>query len=359
MAYAILFIFAVTALLSILEQYMGKTKWIPYILIGITLILLAGLREVGIDPDSENYAGSYRNYMFADDSVTGGVEYSFTLLAAFFNFFTDDVHAIFLFYAFWGLSLKFFAITRYTKEDVFLSVMLYLAFYYELHEVTQIRTGILSGCYLLALLEIGDGRRWRALLYLAIGCIFHVSGIILLPLVFLSNKIASMKSRTFWASLIPFGYLLYFAGMGILMSMESSIPYIGDKLELYQKGAEVIAAQVNVNVFSPLQLFTIALYIYLFIFYDTIAEQNKYFPVLMKAFSIGIFCLPTFAALPTLAERLNNLFNIVTIILYANIYYTIKPSFYGKVLVFAIGIILLNYGLPYIDEFTFLWKSST
>ena len=48
MAYAILFIFAVTALLSILEQYMGKAKWILFAIIGITLILLAGLREVGI-----------------------------------------------------------------------------------------------------------------------------------------------------------------------------------------------------------------------------------------------------------------------------------------------------------------------
>lgn len=358
MAYAILFIFAVTALLSILEQYMGKAKWILFAIIGITLILLAGLREVGIDPDSENYANAYRNYMFADDSISGGVEYSYILLSAFFNFFTDDVHILFLFYAFFGLALKFFAITRYTKEDVFLSVMLYIAFYYELHEVTQIRTGILSGLFLLALIEVGEGRRLRALLFLAIGCLFHVSGIILLPFVFLSNKIASMKSRFIWASLIPLGYLLYFAGMGVLMNMESSIPYIGDKLEIYQKGAEMIATQVNVNVFSPLQLFTMALYIFLLIFYDTIAEENKYFPILMKAFSIGIFCLPAFAALPTLAERLNNLFNIVTIILYANIYYTIKPSFYGRLLVIAIAIILLNYGLFYIDNFIFLWKSS-
>lgn len=355
MAYAIIFIFVITALISLVEKYLGKYKWIPYILIGLTLILLAGLREIGIDPDSENYAETYRNYYNSND-LTTTVEYSFVMLSAFFNYFTDDAHAIFLFYAFVGLSLKFYAFAQYSREAVFLSLLLYVAFYFELHEVTQIRTGILSALFLLSIKPLSEGKRWAFLLLIALGCFFHISGIILLPLVFLSNKPQTLRGRFLWAMLIPAGYFLYFFGMGVLMTMESSIPYIGDKIALYQKGAEMIVTDVNVNVFSPLQVFTIFLYSYMLFFYDTLVDENPYFPLMMKVFSIGIFCLPAFAALPVLAERLNNLFNIVYILLFANIYYTIKPRFYGRLLVIFVALIFLNYGLTYIDKFTLLWE---
>lgn len=355
MAYTILFLFVLTALLSLVEKYLGRYKWIPYVLIGLTLVLLAGFREIGIDPDSENYAETYRNY-YNTDKLTTSVEYSYIVISAFLNLFTEDAHAIFLFYALVGLSLKFFAFARFSKDALFLCVLLYMAFYYELHEVTQIRTGILSGCFLLALKPIAEGRRWMALILIAIGTFFHVSGVVLLPFVFLNNNQLSYKKRVMWAMLIPAGYFLYFFGMGVLMTMESTIPYIGEKLAIYQKSAEMIVTDVNVNIFSPLQLFTIMLYGYLLIFYDTLTAENPYFPLMMKIFTIGIFCLPTFAVLPVLAERLNNLFNIVYIFLFANIYYTIKPHFYGKLLVFCIALIFLNYGLQYIDNFTLLWE---
>lgn len=355
MAYTIIFLFILTALLSVIEKYLGRYKWIPYVLIGLMLILLAGFREIGIDPDSENYADTYRNY-YNTDKLTTSVEYSYIIISAFLNIFTEDAHAIFLLYAFIGLSLKFIAFTRFSDDALFLMVLLYMAFYYELHEVTQIRTGILSGCFLLSLKPIAEGRRWMALILIAIGAFFHVSGVVLLPLIFLNNKALNKKRRFLWAALIPAGYFLYFFGMGVLMTMESSIPYIGEKLAIYQKGAEMIVTDVNVNIFSPLQLFTILLYGYLLFFYETLTEENKYFPLMMKIFSIGIFCLPAFAALPVLAERLNNLFNIVYIILFANIYYTVKPYFYGKLLVIAIALIFLNYGIPYIDNFTLLWE---
>lgn len=355
MAYAIIFLFLLTALLSIVEKYLGRYKWIPYVLIGLTLILLAGFREIGIDPDSENYADTYRNY-YNTDKLTTSVEYSFIIISAFLNLFTEDAHAIFLFYALVGLSLKFFAFSHFSENSLFLSVLLYIAFYYELHEVTQIRTGILSGFFLLSLKPIAEGKRWIALILIAVGAFFHVSGVVLLPLVFLNNNPLSYKRRLLWAALIPAGYFLYFFGMGVLMTMESSIPYIGEKLALYQKGAEMIVTEVNVNIFSPLQFFMMLLYAYLLFFYDTLTEENKYFPLMMKIFTIGIFCLPAFAALPVLAERLNNLFNIVYIILFANIYRTINPHFFGKLLVISIALILLNYGLTYIDKFIFLWE---
>lgn len=352
MGYIIIFIFFFVALLTMVEQRMGKYRLPIYLLVGLSLILVAGLREVGIDPDSENYESTFLNYYHEDTSMA--IEVSYLLLSRIVNIFTNDVHVLFLFYAFWGLSLKFFAF-RKLSEYWFLPIVVYIAFYYNLHEVTQIRTGVLSGLYLLAIPLIAAGKRMKAFVLLLIGIFFHTSGIALLPLLFLNNKKSGKKQRLFWASLIPISYIFFFGGNALLLNFSSSIPYIGDKLALYQTGAERGLLTVSVNVFSPLQLLSIMLYFYLLLFYDTISQYNKYFPLMMKCFSIGIFFFATLSIVPVFAQRFSYLFNIVNIILYSNLVYTFKQRWIGKLIIIVLSTVLLNYGLGYI-EFPFLWE---
>ena len=346
----IIAIFIIVVILSYIEDYLGKYKLPLYLLIGFTLILLAGLREVGIDPDSQNYEISFQRYY--DSSAQERVEYSYTFISMLLNFITDDVHILFLFYAFWGLTLKFVAFRKYSAQW-FLPLVVYLAYYYELHEVTQIRTGILSGCLLLAIKPIAEGKRKIALCILLIGSIFHISGLMLLPLVFLSNKPMSTKEKIIWASLIPISYVIYFAGANLIVN--TNLPYIGDKLALYQKGVEKGLISVSVNVFSPMQMFSVMLYYYLLFFHDTLVKFNKYFVVMMKILTLGLFCFAAFAILPVMAQRVCYLFSIVNVILYTNICYTIKQKWIGITLVSLISLIILNYGLGYIN-FPFLWK---
>lgn len=350
MGYIILVIFIFTALLCYLEDYIKKYRLPLYLLIGLILILVAGLREVGIDPDSENYEYHYQHYYYSN--VLEGVEYSYILLSSFFNNFTSDVHILFLFYAAVGISLKFLAFRKY-NISYFLPVLVYIAFYYELHENTQIRTCILSGLLLLAIIEIADKNKKKAIILLSIGAFFHTSALLLFPLVFLSNKPLTKKQKIICACLIPISYIIYFSGMSLIMN--TNIPYIGDKLAMYQKGAEKGLLTVSVNVFSPLQLLTIILYYYTLYFHDTIITFNKYTPLLLKTAAIGIFAFASFAILPVFAQRVSFLFNIVNIILYSSIMYTIKPKWIGITIVVSISVVLLNYGLGYIN-FPFLWK---
>ena len=63
MPYIILILFILTSTLCFLEHRLSKKYNITiYITLGVILIILAGLREVGIDPDSDNYEAAYRNY---------------------------------------------------------------------------------------------------------------------------------------------------------------------------------------------------------------------------------------------------------------------------------------------------------
>jgi len=352
MEYIIILTFVFCALLALFEEHMGQYRWAIYISMGVVLILIAGLREIGVDPDSINYESTY---LSADNMKDGTVEYSFILLSKFFNYLTSDVHGLFLFYALFGVGLKLYAFPKFGKL-VFLPLMMYISYYFIAHECMQIRTGILSGIMLLAVIAIGEQQRKKALVLILLGSIFHMSALILVPVLFLSNKEMTRKQLIIWGSVIPAGYLLSFLGLTVFMNLPFQIPYISDKLTLYQEATEKgVIDFASVNIFSPLQLATIALFYYLLFFHDTIAKSDKFYPILIKTFALGIFSYAAFSFFPVLAERVNMLLKTVTIILYADIYQTIRPKWASISILFVLGLLYLNYSMPYIGVDLF-WK---
>ena len=349
MGVIIFIIFALVVALSFLENSLKEsTKQKLYWFFGIVLVLVAGLREVGVDPDSLNYEYAFHHY--DDENISGAIEYSYFLISEILGHLTNDVHIIFVFYAIFGVLLKFKAFRKYVPEMWFLPVAVYLSFIYELHEMTQIRTGIMSALFLLAIQPIAE-RKWiKSLLLICLGMFFHISAIVLIPLIFLSNKEMSLKSRMFWTAVIPASYVFYMLGSILLVNIP--IPYIENKLENYAKTSETMES--SLNVFSPLHLFTIMLFLYLMYFYNTIKEHNKYFPLMMKIFAISIFSFTAFAFLPVLANRLSYLFRIVTIVLFCNIYYTIRPKWAAMLVVTMVALVYMAYTFSYIFQIKIL-----
>jgi hypothetical protein len=353
MGYIVVIIVFIAVLLSLIEDRIKKYRLFLYITLSIVLILLAALREVGIDPDSENYEYTFLHYDNPD--ALDKVEYTYLLFSRIINFFTNDVHALFLLYAFFGVGLKFIAI-RKLSPFWFLPVVIYLSYYFVQHECMQIRTGVLSGILLLIIYYLGEGMRRKAFILLCIGTLFHYSALILLVLFLFSNKPMSNKQRITWAMFIPAAYAMYLLGFSLIFGGSfESIPYIGNKIALYQAATEKGMSVASINVFSPLQIFTIFLYYYILYFHDTIIEKNKYFPLMIKFFNLGIFSYVAFAFFPVVATRFSMLFQVVSIILYANIYYTFRPKWAGIAVIILIAMIHLNYSLPNIG-LTFLWE---
>lgn len=345
MAYLILILFAVLCVLALIEDRLpSKYHNMVFAFVGLCLVMMAGLREIGLDPDSENYAAAYRNY-YTEDSIEK-VEFTYTILCAVMNMFTDDPHSVFLFYALFGVALKFIAFRRYTNMYL-LATLVYLSFYFELHEMTQMRTGILSGLYLLAIPYIADKKRLYAFFLFLIGFCFHYSAALFLPLLFLSNKSFGKFSYWFWLSVIPFAYVMYFVGGAMIFSAD--LPLIGTKLAAYQEAVDKGINFVQVNVFGPFQLLTILIFYYLMVFQKTIIKENKYFPLMMKFFAIGMASYIVLAFLPVMAQRVSYLLRIVTIILFVNIYLTIRPKWLAIIFVELLALIYMNYGLQYID----------
>ena len=124
------------------------------------------------------------------------------------------------------------------------------------------------------------------------------------------------------------------------------IAYIENKITNYEKTSDIVEA--SLNVFSPLHLFTISLYVYIMYFYDTIKEYKKYLSLMMKIFTLSIVAFTAFSFLPVLANRMSYLLRIVTIILFGNIYYTIRPRYVGLLVVILIALVYMAYTFSYI-----------
>ena len=348
--YIVIGLFFLAAMLALIERYLGWYRQPAYLLLGALLVVAAGFREIGIDPDSENYEYTFLHSDAASSEVLERIEFSYLWISSFINLFTNDVHWLFLVYAFLGLTFKFIAFRRLT-EFWFLPVVVYIGYYFIAHEMMQIRTGVLSGLFLLALYHRTEGRWLVAVLLILIGSFFHYSGFILLPLLFLSTENMSLKRRLVWFALIPASYIVFFLGINVMFS--SDIPLIGNKIISYQSEEDIGKGVGYVNVFRPLHVFSIVLLAYLLFFYDSIVKQSKCFTLLLKVFILGLSVYQVFGFLPVLAQRLNMLLLTVSIPLYSYVYYTIRPNWVAVLVVILIAFVLLNYGLPLISTYLF------
>lgn len=332
MIYVLVAILLIACILVYFEDYMADVKWNIYIGMGVLLVLIAALRPLGMDNDSENYEIYFLNY---DTPIFENfVEFSYRFLSKWLYFLFKDVHSIFFLYAAIGITLKFIAIRRLTPL-IFLSLAVYLGNYYILHEFTQIRAGIASGLLLLSIKPLSEGKRLHAMVYMLVALFFHYSSIIMLPMLLLSNKEMSFKWRVIWMMIVPVGYVAYFMHVGIT---SLPIPYIQEKMDMYEELRDKNIVGEDINVFNLVFLTKIIIYMYLFYMYDTIKVYNKYLPIMLKITGFSIFSFIALSSIPVIAFRVSELYGIIDIILFTNIFYTVRPAWLARTIVIVIGI---------------------
>ena len=342
MGYILLSVLLITIILCYLEDYIKRYRSFLYILMGFVMVLIAGLREIGLDPDSENYEYSFQHYY--QSSEMGMVEPSFTLISAVLNVFTDNVHFLFLVYAFLGVTIKLYAFKK-NLQCIFVPMMLYISFYFVLHEMTQIRAGVVSALFLLAVYYIAKKEKRKALLLIIVGSFFHYSSLALLPILMFGNKNFNRKENIMIALLIPLSYLIYFGGISMLLNTD--IPLIGNKLAIYQQAMEKGKMTVNINVFDPVHLVSVMLFYYTLYFRKTITAFNENYNVVIKIVALGLFLHTSLAFLPVLALRISQLYCIVNIFLFSGIVYTFKQKWMGITILVLLSIFQMYLALPH------------
>lgn len=324
----VLSIFCATLLFALFPPPTQSRRKLLFIVLGIVMICVAGLK---IENSDQDYATYVKMYKHINDDVNILTEPSFEWIAKL----SSTSLMMFVIYAILSVSLKFVAIKQLT-ELWFLSVMIYCSYFFLLHDFTQIRVAVSSGFLLLCIKPIYE-RDWkRFFIYSGIAILFHYSAIIILPLWVLGSKPRIM----ILALSVPFAYLIYFSGINIIATIP--IPYLQTKLAIYQKMQELGDDKWSViNVFNLVFLAKITIFYLLILKYKLIALQNKYVPILMKIQAVSIISFPIFAKMPILGFRISELFGIVEVITIPLIYYVLVPRFFSKLVVCGIGFILI------------------
>ena len=308
-----------------------------YIAVGVALTLIAALRPEGIDRDYTEYISHFRNY----DTIVM-LEPTFKAIAWFVHrFLGANPTLLFAIYAALGVGLKMVAI-RELSNMALLSVAIYISQFFILHEMTQIRAGVASGVLLLAIKPLYDRNLWRFLFIVLCATAFHLSGIIILALWFLSPT----RRLKLYPIIIPAAIALSILEVDITGLIP--IPYLSAKIELYQNIKEYTDSVHNhINIFNAIYLVRLALCYLLFWAAPTLAKQNRYYTLMLKIYTLSLAALPLFANLPVMAHRVYELLGIVEIILIPTLVYIIRPKGVAYLTVFCYGFCTLMLSLFY------------
>lgn len=320
------------------EDFLGKYKWLAYTLIGICLIMYAGFRPIGFDRDSSNYEALF---MHPDDRVSAiSVEPFFLIICKILYFVSPDAQILLLFFAILGITMKFFAIKRLTPL-FFLPLIIYVGNFYILHDLTQIRAGIASGCFLLSIKPLSEDKKLKAFIYILSGALFHYSAFALLPLLLLNNKLISRHMKFVLACIVPICFALYILDLDLLTTIP--IPYITSKVETYKALSEYSLDKES--ILNPFPLIKMAVFLYLLYFSETVKLYIPSIYIIIKILGCSLVAYFVFSSVKIVSMRISELYGVVELIAYSSIVYTIKPLCVARFVVCIIAFIEIYFNL--------------
>jgi len=330
------------------ERLLLRDKVMVYVVLGITMILIAGFREVGIVPDTEAYEAMF--YAKSNSFSTKITEPTFTFLSETLHSWDFGITALFLIYAIISIPLRLTAIWKLSSIPLF-TLTVYISHYYQLHDVVQMRCAVASALFLLALYYRLQQQKLYSLLCIVVGFFFHFSAIVGLLIFVINNKPLKNWQIAVLYSIIPIGIVFSILGFDIAQFIPSEIG--GTKLELYREMKEKgIEGDLEGIPFyrDPAILSSICLFYGCLFFNRLLSEKNHYLPIFLKIMGIAFICKFTLANLSSVvASRLFEYFDIVSIFLWTSAIYAFRPIEMGKTVIYlASTLIFLSGSLFYI-----------
>lgn len=308
-----------------------------FVLLVVVLFIMAGWRPIGIDGDSNTYLVYYNT----DERDL--VEPSFIFIKDLAKNVFDSPRAMFVMYALLSVPIKAWGITRMTKLW-YLSALIWLSNFYMIHDINQIRVSVGLAIFFVSLPFLVKGERWKYLLLILLACCFHVTCVVLIPLVLLSNKPLGRTWKAILYILPLLGYLL--AALNIDPITYLQLPYVQDKLDIYisLRDNGILENDV-INLFNPAYILRIVAYYFLLWKYETLKKHTDTLPLLLKIFAISIISFTMLSFMPILSYRIGDMFGCVEILLFPYLVYTVRPLLAGQVVVILFATVKLLLGI--------------
>lgn len=336
MVVSLVLLFITCASLSFVEDRLtDRDKKIIYMLLGIVMILIAGLREVGSTPDTETYEEMF--YSKEDSMILLVTEPSFRQISAFLHSLSLGVNALFLVYAIISIPIHLTALWRISRIP-FLTLTIYISYYYMMHDMVQMRCGVAAGLFLWAIYFYVEKKKLYTLFFILLGIYFHYSAAAGLVIFLLGNGFPKWQRYILYA-IVPVGLVVYFTHTDILSIVPDE--WGGLKLMKYrtmrEKGMDDLIAgwkfEINMNIWMNIVLY------YCCIFYhDYLAKHFKYTSVAIKLQGIG-FCFLFYvnSLSQVVGNRMNDYFSVASVLLWTASFYAFYPKLLSRIISNAIS----------------------
>lgn len=342
---------SLVSLVALFSESISQKKYkFLYYFLALCLIFVAGFRNGESMPDYASYAGYYSYVIGGQFSYF--IEISFTLIVKLANsIIANNSTLMFLIYAIFGVSLKFYAIKKLTPL-IFYSIVVYVSNYFIIHEMIQIRAGVASGFILLSIVSIYKRSSKEFLFLIGLATFFHYSSFIFLILWFLRTK---KFNTVFYFSLIPTAYFIYFfIDLANLLNLVASIlPFSGmaEKLIAYSIAREDLVLNVlGIYPLTRIMIFTFFLY-----FVYKLREHNKYFFILLKMYAFGIFSYIALAMFPVIAVRVAYTLMLTEIIMIPYLIYAIRGYYLPRLIIIFYAFMAFIFNVFFTTYF--VWSS--
>lgn len=333
----VLSLFALVAAFAFLEQSKDKFTLYCYLGVGAALFLLASFKPVEAVADAENYL-----YMAEGGSDELLVEPSFLVISSIAENFFGSTYFLFFLYSLIAIPLKLWTISR-LSQTWFFSLLFWLSHFFIMHDLTQIRASAAVAFFLFGLYFLTQRRRVAFLLCAGAASVFHISAIILFPLVLLGNAPLSGRWKLFLAIAPMIGYAMAIAKFNFMTTIP--IPYIQEKVEIYEAARDAgIMDSDQINIFNAVVMVKLLAYYLLLWKYEVVRERGPEISLWLKIQALSIVCYTAFSFLPAISVRTSELYGVVEILLFPALIYIVRPQWAGKLLAicFASGVILLD-----------------
>lgn len=328
------------------------------------LLFFAGLRPRDSSTDYEIYLQMYDdlNISLSLKDLFGFTEPTFVLIGTFTKFLKLPVTIVFLVYATIGVSIKSLSILKYS-DFIIPSFLVYYCNYFLLHEMTQIRIGVASSIFIIAVQFIVQRNMWKYFLMIGLAILFHYSAIIYLPLYFINS--ASINKVKYYIFIIV-SIIIGFLKIPFLDYLKYiPINVVQQKQELYSGVLELGIVDTNINLLNPFAL--IDIFICLFLLYNSkyLATKNRYFITFLKIYIIGLCTFYLFSSFPSIAFRVKEMFVVSQFISIPFILYLFpKSKLIPITFILLICLVYLYYNtynthlVKSYDFFKFIYNSS-
>lgn len=311
----------------------GNVRSIIVLMIIVTLVLFAGTRIEGVDPDFEVHATNFKYLLSPQLEAIDFIvfEPSYFLVPFIGKLFLGNslyIQFSFLMFALIGVTTKISAMKD--SQYFFLSVALYGCYSFFYQEMITIRAGVASGFFLLAIKDLDSKNDRMYFSKMLLAFLFHYSSIIFI-LVWIYIRLELTVKTCYYLLLASF--LVAFSQINLLMLLR--IDLLIPKVKIYFDIME-LEGKVKINLFNYRILISFFM-LFLFSYTYKLLEKQRYFVTLLKIhiFSLILFFLLSTAAI-VFSDRTYDLLSIVQVLLYPFVILVFKERIVGYLIVFSI-----------------------